>query len=102
MDVARILYVQLVITALALCLLWQGIVIRQTGYRLEKLHREAEELTAEIEKYQAQVSKLKGPQRVVRLVEELDLNLEQPTPDAAEAVVEQEPVAQEDAEVAAE
>ena len=78
MRVARILYVQAVLTALALCVLWQGVLVRQAGYRLERLRRDAEERQAEVEKYRAQVSKLKSPQRVVQLVEKLGLNLALP------------------------
>ena len=80
MNPVRIIYVLSVVTALALCLVWQTREVRQAGYRLEELRREAECRQTEVHVYQAHVSKLKTPQRILKLVESLGLPLQQSSP----------------------
>ncbi len=78
MNVVRILYVEAVLTALALCVVWQAAEVRKAGYRLEALRRERERRTAELQSYRAHVGKLKSPQRILHLVETLGLRLTEP------------------------
>lgn len=80
MAIVRTIFVLCVVTALALCVVWQAREGRRAGYRLEELRREAECRQAEVHVYQAHVSKLKTPQRILKLVESLGLPLEQSSP----------------------
>ena len=77
MQIIKVLYIQMLLTALALCLIWQSTLARHEGYRLELLRREIENAKVEAQKYSAQISKLRSPQRVERLVERLGLDIEQ-------------------------
>jgi cell division protein FtsL len=81
MHTARVLYVLGILAALALWVLWQAALLKQAGYRVDRLQRQADECRAEIDKYKVQVSKLEGPQRVVPMVEKLKLKLVPLVPD---------------------
>ena len=78
MDVLKVFYVQAVVAALALCVVRQGHEARHIGYRLEELRRETRVAVVENQKCTAQISRLKNPQRIVRLVETLGLGLGEP------------------------
>ncbi|MDP6439313.1 MAG: hypothetical protein QGH74_06745 [Candidatus Brocadiia bacterium] len=65
MDFVRILWVLAVVTALALCVVWQGSETRRAGRRLEELTWDIEALKAEQQKGQERIDRLKSPQRIV-------------------------------------
>ena len=77
MNIARVLYIQVLLTALGLCVIWQDTLVRQEGYRLERVGRDIENARTEVQKYKAQISKLRSPQRIVTLVRRLGLEVEQ-------------------------
>ncbi len=87
MHIARVLYVQAVVTALALCVVWQTAQIRKEGYCLEELRREKERCETEVHSYRAHIEKLKSPQRVLHLVEALRLPLTQTAAEPSAGVV---------------
>ena len=78
MRLAHVFYIQAVVTALALCVVWQGSLARKIGYRQEVLSRRIELRAAEGKEYRAQISRLKSPQRILYLVDSLALNLTHP------------------------
>ena len=79
----RGIYVLVLVTALALVLVWQGAGLRATGYEVEKLQERIADQKALTAMYETHLSKLKNPQRVTTLVGWLGLDLQQPVPDAA-------------------
>ena len=85
MHVIRVLSVQATVAALALCVVWQSSVARQSGYRLEELRREIASSEAEVHKYEAQLSKLKSPQRILSLLDQFGLDLLEPSGNAGES-----------------
>jgi hypothetical protein len=70
----------LLATALALAVVYQSAALRQAGYRLEEARRDIAEEKADYAVYEAQVCKLRSPQRILALAERLGLELERPTP----------------------
>lgn len=76
MRLSHVLYIQAVITALALTVVWQGSLARTAGYRQEALGRSIEVHAAEGQQYRAQVSRLTSPQRILYLVDALALGIE--------------------------
>ena len=77
MDTLKVFYVQAVVAALALCIVHEGHEARQIGYRLESMRRETESRVVEAQKCTAQIGRLKSPQRILHLVEALELDIEQ-------------------------
>ena len=77
MTPARVVYIALVATALALALVLQSAAIRESGYRLEDLRAEIAEVRTEHAVHLAHVSKLKSPRRVLSLVQTLGLGLQE-------------------------
>jgi cell division protein FtsL len=75
MRIAKVFYIQAVLTALALCVVWQGSLARQTGYRQELLTRAIERYEAEVQEHSAQISRLSSPQRILYLINYLALDL---------------------------
>ena len=71
----RLLCLLLLATALALAVVWQNAALRQAGRRLESLRAELAEERAEQLTYRAHLSKLRSPQRILRLVQWLGLDL---------------------------
>jgi hypothetical protein len=71
----RFLCLLLLATALALAVVWQNAALRQEGRRLESLRAELAEERAEQLTYRAHLSKLSSPQRILRLVQWLGLDL---------------------------
>jgi len=76
MGLAKCLYIFAVATALALLVAWQSTVVRSGGYLLARLEREAEREQWRGRMYRAQVSKLKSPTRITRLLGQLGIELE--------------------------
>lgn len=75
MRVVHMFYILAVVTALALCVVWQGALTRQVGYRQELLTRTIEDYEAEAQEYNAQISRLNSPQRILYLINYLALDL---------------------------
>lgn len=65
-------------TALALAVVYESAALRRTGYRLQELRAEIAEQQAERSIYQSHLSKLRNPQRIMRLVAWLGLDLQEP------------------------
>ena len=93
MDFVRILWVLAVVTALALCVVWQGSETRRTGRRLEELTWDIEALKAEQQKGQGRIDRLKSPQRIVPHALKLGLR---PTKTPAEKMPEFVPLRMQD------
>lgn len=79
MQAIKVVFIQIVIASLGLCLLWQSRLARQTGHQLDQIQKRASNVEAQIQRCEAHLSKLKSPQRIMRLVQTLDLNLVHPT-----------------------
>jgi len=75
MRLIRILYIQAVLTGMALCVVWQGSLTRQAGYRQELLRRGIQSCEADAQDCKAEISKLKSPHRILYLVNYLALDL---------------------------
>ena len=84
MTTLRVLYVMLVLSVLALCVVWQSREVQRAGYCLERIQQEADSRMAEIQTNEAYIGKLKSPQRVTHLLTTLGLKLEQPAPPKGE------------------
>lgn len=78
MHAVRIIFVKVVLAALALCIVWQSRAVRREGHRLEKIERRAETVERQIQRCEAHISKLKSPQRIMRLVNSLGFDLAHP------------------------
>ena len=76
MWLARCLFVLAVATALALLVSSQSAQVSSGGYLLVHLEREAQRQEWHGRTYRAQISKLKSPKRIARLLEELGIELE--------------------------
>jgi len=63
--------------ALALGVVWQGVQMRTTGYRLQEARAAIHEEEATADAHRAQLSKLRSPQRIVGLVSWLELDIEE-------------------------
>ncbi len=72
---SRLLYFMILATFLALAVVWENAALRRAGYRLEQLRAQVAEQRAEKVAYQAHLSKLRNPQRVLGLVKYLGLDL---------------------------
>ncbi len=79
MQAIKIVFIQIVIASVGLCLLWQSRLVRRTGHRLDQIQKRATDIEAQIQRCEAHLSKLKSPQRILRLVQTLDLDLVHPT-----------------------
>jgi cell division protein FtsL len=80
MDFIRLLWVMLVVTALALCVVREGQVNRRAGRRLENLECQIETLTAQGHKLRAEISRLKSPDRISGGAKRLGLEQATATP----------------------
>ena len=76
MRTARLIYAEMILTGLALLVIWQVTEVRRAGYRLERIERRVEERAAQVQRYRAHVERLQSPQRVLPLVESLGIPLE--------------------------
>lgn len=74
----RVIFLQLVVASLALCVVWQSRMARWEGHRLEKIQRRVHEREGEIQRCRAHIGKLKSPQRIMQLVHALGLRLQHP------------------------
>ncbi|MFW5914943.1 MAG: hypothetical protein ACOCTQ_00580 [Planctomycetota bacterium] len=81
MQVMKIVLLQLIIVALALCVLWQDRQVMREGLRLEANRQEMAATREGIRRCEAHLSKLKSPQRILRLVDVLGLQLTHPVPE---------------------
>jgi cell division protein FtsL len=81
MTPAKSVFCILLATALALAVVHQSAVLRQTGYRLEQVSREIAEEKTEYAVHEAHVCKLRSPKRILALAEQLGLDLEHPAPE---------------------
>jgi len=75
MDLAKYFYVVSLSTFLALLVVWESTLIRERGYRLDRLNTEVQRSEARAQIYRAQLGKLKSPGRVVHLLKELQIDL---------------------------
>lgn len=75
MSAAKTLYALAVATGLALLVIWQSTLVRTTGYQLARLESAVRKATARKHKYKAQITKLKSPRRIFRLVKQLGIPL---------------------------
>lgn len=91
MRLVHMFCIQAVITALALCVVWQGSLARRAGYRQEELRRKIELYAAEAHEYRAQTSKLRSPQRILYLVNYLALDLKEASTNPAGVAVNSSP-----------
>jgi hypothetical protein len=78
MTPAKLVYLMIVATGLALGVVWQGAMTRRMGYSIQDLRAEGEELRAQRAIYRAHLSKLKNARRVSTLVSRLGFNLQEP------------------------
>ena len=85
----RCLYAMVLVTALALALVWQGSGMRAAGYDVERLRGQIADQKAQTAMFEAHLSKLKSPQRVTTLVAWLGLDLQEqvPAPEPQEMVI---------------
>jgi len=77
MTPAKLAYVVVFATALALATVRQSNLRLRTGYHLHDLRARIAEQQAERTVYRTQLSKLRNPQRILRLVAWLGLNLQE-------------------------
>jgi len=89
MSPAKLIYLALVATALALCIVYQGARLRSVGYSLEELRREIAEQRTDRAIYLAQLSRLKNPGRILGLLARLGIDLREQS--VAVAVRPQQP-----------
>jgi len=75
MTPARFAYFMIVVTTLALVVVWQSTVQRKLGYEMEGLTARLAQADADRVVYQAHLSKLRNPERIVDLVKWLGLDL---------------------------
>jgi len=75
MTPAKLAYVVVLATVLALATVRQSNLRLQTGYHLHDLRAQIAEQQAERTVYRTQLSKLRNPQRILRLVAWLGLDL---------------------------
>jgi cell division protein FtsL len=97
----RVIFLQVVVAFLALCVVWQSRMARWEGHRLEKLQRRVQEREEQIQRCRAHISKLKSPQRIMQLVQALGLRLEHPASAAETSTEPQDQAATENAAEAA-
>jgi len=80
MDMPKLAYVLSVSTVLAVVAIWQSRLLMETGHRLRDIRGELQRQRAIGRLYSAQASKLRSPQRIVHLVNDLQLGLIHPGP----------------------
>ncbi|MCD6416090.1 MAG: hypothetical protein J7M08_05280 [Planctomycetes bacterium] len=80
MTPAKVLCVMLLGVLLALCVLRQSALMRQMGYRIERLQAQMERQQTERARYMAHISRLKSPRRIVGLIAWLGLDLQESRP----------------------
>ena len=75
MSGAKCVYVLAVATGLALLVIWQSTLVRSTGYQVAQLEEAVREEISRKHKYKAQITKLKSPKRIFRLMQQLGIPL---------------------------
>lgn len=75
MQALKIVVIQITIACVALTILWQSRLVRWEGHRLDRMQRRIANIEAQIHRCEAHISKLKSPQRIMKLVQHLNLNL---------------------------
>ncbi len=78
MALSRTIFVFSVVSAMVLCISWQETRVRHEGRRLQELNAMHASRTAQVLGLKAQVARLKSPQRIMLIVEALDIGLEPP------------------------
>lgn len=76
-NLVKIIFAQVVITMLALCLLWQNAKLQQGGYIEQQINAHIEDTSSHLQLLRAEVAALSSPQRITQLVEELNLPIQQ-------------------------
>jgi len=79
MTPGKVAYVILLGTVLALAVVWQNALLRNTGYHIQELRTQTAEQRSQRAAYRAHLSKLRNPRRIVRLVAWLGLDLRAPS-----------------------
>lgn len=80
MSAAKCIYVLAVATGLALLVIWQSTLVRSTGYDVARLEEAVRKEVSRKHKYKAQITKLKSPKRIFRLMQQLGIPLVSGTP----------------------
>lgn len=75
MSGAKCVYILTVATGLALVVIWQSTMVRSTGYQVARLEEAVRKETSRRHKYNAQITKLKSPKRILRLKQQLGIPL---------------------------
>lgn len=83
MTPARLIATFVLAMALALAVVQQSALLRQTGYRLSELRAQIAGEQAELAVHRSHLSKLRNPQRIQALVSWLGLDLREPPVAAA-------------------
>ncbi len=78
MALSRTVFALGIVSALILSVSWQESRVRYEERRLQELNAMLETRTSEVQRLQAQVARLKSPQRIMRLVDALDIGLRPP------------------------
>ncbi len=77
MRESKSLYILALTTLLALLVVWESAAIRRKGYALQQISSNLKREQALQYLYRAQITKLSSPQRILRLVRRLELDLVQ-------------------------
>ena len=86
MKLARVTCVLAICTALAMAVVWQSKLVAGAGHELQSLRCVIRRERAVGEIYRLQVSQLRSPGRIVKLVDDLALGLvQEPLPEALSA-----------------
>ncbi len=80
MALLRIIFVLCILSALILCVAWQETRVRQESRRLQEMIAIQDTRTAEVEVLGAQVARLQSPQRIIQIVENMNVGLGRPRP----------------------
>ncbi|MFW5915190.1 MAG: hypothetical protein ACOCTQ_01830 [Planctomycetota bacterium] len=75
MPAVKIIFFQITIACVALTLLWQTRLVRWEGHRLDEMQARTSNIETQIQRCEAHISKLESPQRIMKLVQQLNLNL---------------------------
>ena len=100
MEFMKIIFIQIAVTTLAVAVVWQSRLARREGHRLERLQQKVQRREQEIQRCRAHISKLKAPDRILRLVHSLGLQLRHPKKEIATQMDEQKPLSAEETEKA--
>ncbi len=78
MALSRTVVAFSIVSAMVLCISWQETGVRYERRRLQELNAMHASRTAQVQRLNAQVARLKSPQRIMLIVEALDIGLEPP------------------------